>query len=85
MMTSAERELREHPATVFCDYCKEPITYSEPGYNWMFRSADASMFPYNGAAFLVVLHDVTGCLKGWTDDQPDGVHGKVDSAIEVHP
>lgn len=83
MTTSAERELYEHPTTVFCDYCKEPITYSEPGSYYTGRRVDPTEFPYNGGPYVITLHD--GCEAAYGDEQLGEAIAEFDSPVEVHP
>ena len=72
-----------------CEYCEEPITFSRPGSYYEGRNTDASVFPYNGEPFVIVLHDngVTDldCETEYGKEVIGEVVGEYNGPIEVHP
>lgn len=78
----------EEPEETLCDSCEEPITLDRPGHHWRMRNTEASIFPYNGMGYSVVLHDYDpggdewDCVRQYFEDDPQ-VRGEIDEPVVV--
>ena len=73
------------PEPTLCDFCEEPVTTDHPGSNFRCYNTEASLFPYNGGSYSVVLHDDTdneSCLFEWSLENPSS-RGEFDSGVVV--